>query len=443
MNGFVDVQGRRIHGWAFDQQTSQPTSVDIFVDGAKVGSTVADHYRADLTAVTPDGRCAFEFFLPAALMDGTPRLVEVRASGAAAPLTYGAFKFQFPSPDYVAGLAQWVMRLGWWVLAVTRKDDVVEFGGWCVSPPGAPEGRISVNGAPVQITAEARDEEWTRHFAPNLVLRHFTGRFPREPEWNDLHFSFGHERPFRPLQDIYYPLFPVPMPDEARRLRVHGNSSETAFDLEGYSAAIKLDQVARRFAGAPLAGLGPVLDWGCGCGRTTRFLERSRIDLYGVDIDADNVRWCAENLSGNYSPIDPDPPTKFDDDFFGAIYGISVFTHLDRHYEALWLAELYRIARPGALLLLSVLGGVSAVRAGMVDRIVPPTDSTGFTDAGRNADIDTVTHDSEYYRNVFHLPGYVTSVWGKYFEILSIEEAAIGNTQDLVVARKPLAPAAR
>ena len=48
MNGFVDVQGRRIHGWAFDQQTSQPTSVDIFVDGAKVGSAVADHYRADL-----------------------------------------------------------------------------------------------------------------------------------------------------------------------------------------------------------------------------------------------------------------------------------------------------------------------------------------------------------------------------------------------------------
>ncbi len=97
------------------------------------------------------------------------------------------------------------------------------------------------------------------------------------------------------------------MPDEARRLRVHGDGSETAFDLEGYSAAIKLDQVARRFAGSPLAELGPVLDWGCGCGRTTRFLERSRIELFEVDIDADNVRWCAENLSGNYSPIDPRP----------------------------------------------------------------------------------------------------------------------------------------
>jgi SAM-dependent methyltransferase len=439
MDGFVDVQGRRIHGWAFDRQAIGPAAVDIYVDGAKVGSAVADQHRADLTAVAPDGRCAFEFFLPAELMDGTPRLVEVRPAGVATPLQYGTFKFQFPSPDYVAGLAQWVMRLGWWVLAITRADDVVEFGGWCVSPPGAPPGRISVNGAPVAVTTETRNEDWTRHFAPNLVLRHFTGRIARDRAAQDLRFSFGHAQPFRPLQDIYYPLFPVPMPDEARRLRVHGNSSQTAFDLEGYSAAIKLDQVARRFAGAPLAELGPVLDWGCGCGRTTRFLERGSIDLHGVDIDADNVQWCAENLRGHYSPINPDPPTRFGDDFFGAIYGISVFTHLDRRYEALWLAELHRIARPGALLLLSVLGGVSAVRGGMAERAVAPTDRAGFTDAGRNADIDLVTEASDYYRNVFHLPGYITSVWGQYFEILSIEEAVIGNTQDLVVARKPRA----
>jgi SAM-dependent methyltransferase len=438
MDGFVDVQGRRIHGWAFDEQTTWPVRVDIYVDGARVGSAVADQHRADLTAVTPDGCCAFEFFLPAGLMDGHPRIIEVRPSGSEAPLRYGAFKFQFPSPDYVAGVAQWVMRLGWWVLACAIRDDAVEFGGWSVSPPGAPEGRISVNGEPVHVTTAIRHEEWTRHFAPNLVLRHFTGRLPLDRAWNDLHFSFGPDRPFRQLQDIYYPLFPVPMPDEARRLRVHGNSSETAFNLEGYSAAIKLDQMARRFTGRPLAELGPVLDWGCGCGRTTRFLERSRIELFGVDIDADNVRWCAENLTGNYSPIGPEPPTAFGDDSFGAIYGISVFTHLDRHYEALWLAELHRIARPGALLLLSVLGGVSAVQGGMVDRVVPPTERAGFTDAGRNADIDLVTSASEYYRNVFHLPGYVTSVWGKYFEILSIEEAVIGNTQDLVVARKPL-----
>ena len=166
MNGFVDVQGRRIHGWAFDQQTNWPASVDVYVDGVKAGSAVADQHRPDLTAVTPDGRCAFEFFLPAELMDGTPRMVEVRPRGASAPLQYGTFKFQFPSPDYVAGLAQWIMRLGWWVLGCAIEDGVVEIGGWFVSPLGGEEGRISVNGQSIVITTTEQREEWTAHFAP-------------------------------------------------------------------------------------------------------------------------------------------------------------------------------------------------------------------------------------------------------------------------------------
>src|SRR6186997_2809339 len=126
MDGFVDVQGRRIHGWAFDKEATGPAAVDIYVDGTKVGSAIANQHRADLTAVTPDGRCAFEFLLPPTLMDGTPRFVEVRHGGSSTPLVQGVFKFQFPSPDYVAGLAQWVMRLGWWVLGCTVKGDAVE-----------------------------------------------------------------------------------------------------------------------------------------------------------------------------------------------------------------------------------------------------------------------------------------------------------------------------
>jgi hypothetical protein len=43
----------------------------------------------------------------------------------------------------------------------------------------------------------------------------------------------------------------------------------------------------------------------------------------------------------------------------------------------------------------------------------------------------------EFYRNVFHQPGYIKRVWGRHFEILSIEEGIVGNYQDIVVARKP------
>lgn len=239
------------------------------------------------------------------------------------------------------------------------------------------------------------------------------------------------------LQDFHYPLFDVEVPEAERRSRVHGNDSEFAFNLEGYSTAIKLDIIAKRFAGKPLSGLGPVLDWGCGCGRIGRFVARTGADLYGADIDADNIRWCADHINGAFAGISREPPTSFENDHFGAIYGISVFTHLNQHYEALWLAELHRIAQPGALLLLSVLGGTGAALSGLLEYVFAPESAEGFVDVGRNPDIDLVTKGSQYYRNVFHRPEYIARVWGKYFEILAIEEGIIGNTQDLVVARKP------
>jgi len=142
------------------------------------------------------------------------------------------------------------------------------------------------------------------------------------------------------------------------------------------------------------------------------------------------------HIAGNFTGLSLAPPTPFPDNSFAAIYGISVFTHLTQQYEELWLAELQRIARPGALLLLSVHGGAAAANAGMLEHLFSPEFAGGFTDLGRNPDIDAVTQGSGYYRNVFHQPGYIAKVWGRYFEIVTIEEGIIGNHQDLVVARK-------
>ena len=98
------------------------------------------------------------------------------------------------------------------------------------------------------------------------------------------------------------------------------------------------------------------------------------------------------------------------------------------------LAELHRIAKPGALLFLSVLGSVAAARENLLEQVVSDVD--GFADLGRNPGIDAVTQGSDYYRNVLHQPGHIARVWGQCFEILAIEEGIVGNYQDLVVARK-------
>lgn len=434
--GIVDTRGSRIQGWAFDSKSDQPVTVEFYVDGHKVGSTVADGFRRDLTSVCPGGRCAFDFTLPVELQDGTLRTVEVRPAGVRRTLTHGRFITHLVANEYHAGVIRWLLRHGLWVLRVEVAEGAVEMDGWYIPSPEAKDGRVTVNGRAVEILTSEGSVEWRSAIPPQMAIRRFKGTMPLGDAKDDLHFSFGLERPFNALQDYHYPLFEIATPSLEHRQRVDDQPSESVFNLGGYSTAIKLDTVARRFTGKPLAGLGPVLDWGCGCGRVARFVARSGADLYGTDIDAGNVRWCSEHIAGRFTGISPEPPTSFDDDFFGAIYGISVFTHLNQQYEKLWLAELHRIAKPGALLLLSILGGVSAGHAGLLEYVLSPEFSSGFLDIGRNSDIDIVTKGSPYYRNVFHQPGYINKVWGEYFEILSIEEGIVANRQDLVVARK-------
>jgi SAM-dependent methyltransferase len=432
--GVVDARSARtIRGWARNRRNNTPVTVDFSVDGKIAGSTVAERYRADLTSESPGARCAFEYTIPAEYFDGTQQTIEVRARGAAKPLTNGRFAVRLHPPRHYEEMTREILRAGLWAMAGGVGNTALHIGGWTISPPGS-DGRITVDGEPVALDIREGASGWKSPLPPGFKSFAFEGDIPLDPRRTDMRFSFGAEQPFQALRDHYYPLFAVAMPEPERRLRVAGHESEFLFNLDGYSVAKKLDALALRFAGRPPADLGPVLDWGCGGGRTSRFLAHSGADLYGVDIDADNVRWCSEHIKGRFATIAPEPPTAFADNFFGAVCGISVFTHLTQHYEALWLAELHRIAKPGALLFLSILGNVAAARDNLLEEIT--SDADGFVDVGRNPGIDAVTQGSAYYRNVFHQPGYIARAWGRHFEILAIEEGIVGNYQDLVVARK-------
>src|SRR6266850_1753420 len=282
--GVVDTRGSRIQGWAFDASANRPVSVDFYLDGHKVGSTIADRYRADLTEVSPDGRCAFDFTFPPEVMDGSLRAVEVRAEGARRPLTHGRFSAHLISSAYHAGLVRWMLRSGFWTLGGSRDGDSIRLTGHCIDPPGSGEGRISANGRPLALSTADGSSEWKSPIPPGMAVRKFDTTLPLPRGEQELRFSFGLDQPFRALHDFHYPLFDLPMPGAEQRRRVDGHDSEFAFNLGGYSTAIKLDTVAERYAGRKLAGLGPVLDWGCGCGRVARFVARSGAELSGADI---------------------------------------------------------------------------------------------------------------------------------------------------------------
>lgn len=427
--GVVDTRGGRVRGWAYDASAPSPLTIEFTVDGEGAGSTTADRYRADLKPECPDGRCAFEFDLPARFLDGKQHAVEARVRGS-------RFTEVLRPADHFLALQRHTLRFGAWAISGEVAGDTMQVEGWCIAPPGIDGGIVRANDRTVDAVFTPDRRDWKSPLPADTLPYAFRGSLPLDRSRSDVHFSFGLEQPFSRWQDLHYPLFDVPLPDREQRKRVDGHGIEAIFNIGGYSNAKKLDAVARHFAGRGLAEIGPVLDWGCGCGRVARFLVREGVDLHGADIDADNVAWCREHVGTNFVAISPDPPTPFADDFFGAIYGLSVFTHLTRDYEQAWLAELRRITRPGGIIMMSVHGGLIAARSGMMEHIASSGFADGFADIGRNSDIDAVTKGSTYYRNVFHQSDYIAKVWGRYFEILSIEEGVIDNLQDLVVGRK-------
>ena len=111
--------------------------------------------------------------------------------------------------------------------------------------------------------------------------------------------------------------------------------------------------------GDTLSGHERILEFGCGCGRIMRWMEelgRTRT-LVGTDIDARAVEWASENLPfARFDVNDAVPPTRYCDGEFDLVVNHSVFTHLDEHYQDLWLAELQRITAPDGLLVLSTHG---------------------------------------------------------------------------------------
>jgi 2-polyprenyl-3-methyl-5-hydroxy-6-metoxy-1,4-benzoquinol methylase len=186
----------------------------------------------------------------------------------------------------------------------------------------------------------------------------------------------------------------------------------------------------------PILESGSILDWGCGCGRVIaqlmKFVSPER--LHGCDIDAAAIAWDKQNLPGpSFTRVDPYPPTNYPDRSFDVIYGISVMTHLDENTQMLWLRELERIARPDAIVALSVVGEK------LRKTNMPPSLANEFAEKGFAAfvpnysDLLSEFSHQEYYQEAYHSLDYITTNWGKHFDVVEYVETKF---QDLVILRK-------
>jgi SAM-dependent methyltransferase len=233
------------------------------------------------------------------------------------------------------------------------------------------------------------------------------------------------------------------LPPAKLRAMVAGTDGAAWFVESGRRS---VDDLARALAavGRSLESFGDVLEFGCGCGRMSRWLvEQPGLKLTGIDIDAPMIEWCAEHLApGTFEVNDWLPPTKYANDSFDLVVNHSVFTHLDETYQDRWLEELSRITRADGVLALSFCGEtafrqheetIAAIDAGIAARERAELEANGILCVS-----DPVHGElgfPGFYVATFHQPGYVLEHWQQWFELLAYIPRNNLDFQDVVVMR--------
>jgi SAM-dependent methyltransferase len=222
-----------------------------------------------------------------------------------------------------------------------------------------------------------------------------------------------------------------PLPPAVLRYRVGESLSIDGFLRTGKACAGHVDEGVRE-TGTSLKEAKRVLDFGCGCGRTLRWLIESypTTQFYGVDVDADAIAWCAKNLEGSrFANTGPLPPLPFPSGYFDIAYCFSVFTHLDEVLQDIWLKELRRIVRPQGIVILTVHGQKAA-------KILGQGAATEFARAGfvhlRSRKLAGIVPD--WYHTSWHSEAYIVGRLSALFTDVHYT-AVCDGIQDLVVAR--------
>ena len=234
------------------------------------------------------------------------------------------------------------------------------------------------------------------------------------------------------------------LPGKDLRWRVAGHPDEVWFWKSGGMSIANISTMLS-IIGTSFTDYPRALEFGCGCGRMLLHTKEigEKIELYGVDIDAEAIAWAQGHIPWVKCSVNNGlPPLDFPDGHFDLIFNQSVFTHLDENYQDAWLAELVRVTKPGGVLVLSVSGEhpfselIKAQRDGGAD-------PTKLLETYRSKGIVFIEDDSwvggpfpDFYHSAFHAPWYVFKHWGRYFDIKAYVTRGSLDFQDYLLLRR-------
>lgn len=342
--------------------------------------------------------------------------------------------------------------IAWMIGSLAVQDGVMAITGWALVTAGTPvQARFLVNGVPFStILYPIESPDLAQHFwgVANSDRARFECRIPlaavpTEPYWR-FEFVQNAEVARARATAWWYPAGQPSFgaPTGERIARVIGADDSFNFELGGATLFHRIqDYLSARFA-RRYESFAAILDWGCGAGRLLSHFGGVRgPQVWGSDIDHDNLRHCQERLPFATCRLFPlQPPTDIPDATFDLVIGVSVCTHLSEANQRRWLAELRRLSRPGGLVLLSVQGPAQMALYRVDPQRVRDVERLGFVTLGVNPAINDIVGAADYYLDVIQTQAHIRENWGRELEVLEFLPGLAAN-QDLVVMRAPVAPA--
>ena len=196
-----------------------------------------------------------------------------------------------------------------------------------------------------------------------------------------------------------------------------------------------------------------VLDFGCGCGRLTRFLNLSdRYEAFACDLNENHVAWCRENLPNVDTRVNaPAPPLRFANSSVDLVYLLSVFTHLPASAVLAWVHDLWRLLAIGGIAIITTHGRAtletirsSVDHQGLMDMdsetaatCLENLQSAGYVFIPYPPSVKASANvQNSEYGNSFVSPEFVHSAWTERFEVIEYLPGAIRGWQDIYVLRR-------